>query len=452
MHLEMPAEAITEPRDRGRSRAEHPDGRGALRLPPQPVDDVPRPVGRGPLIDAPHHDPHDAPVRRIEQSLADGQLAADERLVVVAGGGPDRRVIWRARLHHHAAAERPAAAASCHLRDELTGSLRGAKVGEVQGRVGVDHADEHHGRKVEPLRDHLRADQDVDLAIAERIEGSLVAAPLPHRVGVHAGDRRLGERAADLLLEPLGAGAGMDEPRRAAVGAVGRQSRHETAAVADAAAARLVEGEGEVALQAPRGVAAGMALHVRRKAAPVEEQHHLPAAVESPANAGRQPRADGAARPTPSFSQVNGDHAGQLRTPHAVGQPAHPPLPRQAPRKGLQRGCRRTEHERHALLTGDPLRHVAGVIPRRSRLLERAFVFFVDHDQAQPRRRGEDRRARSDHDVHPTGRDLPPLAVPLGRREVTVEHRHRAEPGPEAVAGLRGEADLGHEHDRLPPE
>ncbi len=76
-------------------------------------------------------------------------------------------------------------------------------------------------------------------------------------------------------------------------------------------------------------------------------------------------------------------------------------------------------------------------------------MFLVDDDQTEPRRGGEDGAAGAHDHVHAAGRDLPPLSVPLGGREMTVKHGHGAEPGPKAVAGLRGEADLGHEHDRL---
>jgi hypothetical protein len=47
----------------------------------------------------------------------------------------------------------------------------------VQAGVGVHDAHEHHRGEVESLGDHLRADEDVDLAVAEGIEGAFVAAP-----------------------------------------------------------------------------------------------------------------------------------------------------------------------------------------------------------------------------------------------------------------------------------
>ena len=219
---------------------------------------------------AANDDPHDAAERRIEQRLADRQFAADKGLVVVRGGRADGGMVGRACLHHDATAKRPATAAARHLRDKLAGAFGGAEVGQMERRIGVDDADEHHARKVEALGDHLRADKDVDLAGTKGVERLLVAAPGSHRVGIHAGHAGAAESTADEFLQPLCAGAPLHEIGRAAFRAVGRQPSHEAAAVADAAIARLVEREGQVALRAAGGMAAGATLHMRGKAAAVE--------------------------------------------------------------------------------------------------------------------------------------------------------------------------------------
>ena len=75
----------------------------------------------------------------------------------------------------------------------------------MQRGVGVDHPDQRHVGEVEPLGDHLGAEQDPDLARLERGEHLLVAAVPAHRVRIHPPDRLIGERGADLALEPLGA-------------------------------------------------------------------------------------------------------------------------------------------------------------------------------------------------------------------------------------------------------
>ena len=50
------------------------------------------------------------------------------------------------------------------------------KSGRCSADVGVHDADERDGRQVEPLREHLRADEDVGLAREERREDPVVRA------------------------------------------------------------------------------------------------------------------------------------------------------------------------------------------------------------------------------------------------------------------------------------
>ena len=60
-------------------------------------------------------------------------------------------------------------------------------------------------------------------------------------------------------------------------------------------------------------------------------------------------------------------------------------------------------------------------------LLERRFVLFVDHDQAQVGRRGENRAAGADDHLHLALGDLLPVPMPLGVGQMAVQHRHAAE-------------------------
>ena len=89
------------------------------------------------------------------------------------------------------------------------------------------------------------------------------------------------------------------------------------------------------------------------------------------------------------------------------------------------------------------------MIARSRGLLERILMLLVDDDESEPRRRCEDGAACADDHADPARGDLPPLVVAFGGREVAVENGHAAEAGPEAVARLRRQTDLRHEHDRL---
>ena len=82
-------------------------------------------------------------------------------------------------------------------------------------------------------------------------------------------------------------------------------------------------------------------------------------------------------------------------------------------------------------------------------------MLLVDDDQAEVARRREHRRARAHADARLARAQPPPLVVALAVREPRVQHRDGvAEAGVEAGDGLRGQRDLGHEHDRRrgPPE
>ena len=79
----------------------------------------------------------------------------------------DRRTERRVGLHENFAGRFAAAGASGDLREQLERAFAGAEIGQVQREIGVDDSDERHIRKMQTFRDHLRADEDVDLAGAE---------------------------------------------------------------------------------------------------------------------------------------------------------------------------------------------------------------------------------------------------------------------------------------------
>ena len=115
----------------------------------------------------------------------------------------------------------------------------------------------------------------------------------------------------------------------------------------------------------------------------------------------------------------------------------------------FQRGRGRAQQHRHALELCPLDRHVAGVISRDGLLLERAFMFLVDHDQAQPPRRGEDRRSGADDDFDLACRDALPVPMPFDIAQMAVQHGHPGKPPAKPADRLRRQADLRHQHDRL---
>ena len=155
-------------------------------------------------------DPDERRERRIGERRAALQLAREERVGVMARRQRDRARAGRVRLHEHAPGPVRAAppGTAGELRDERERALLGAKVREAQRLVGVDHDAERDVREVMPLGDHLRADQHARRRRVKACEHrrARVAAG---GVGVEAQHRKANpaQRAGELVLEPLGAGA-----------------------------------------------------------------------------------------------------------------------------------------------------------------------------------------------------------------------------------------------------
>ena len=91
-------------------------------------------------------------------------------------------------------------------------ALARAKIRLMQRKVGVNDADERDVRKMQPLRDHLRADKDVGLARAKIAEHFPVIVLALHRVSVHAFDARVRKKLGECLFNFLRARAGKTNP------------------------------------------------------------------------------------------------------------------------------------------------------------------------------------------------------------------------------------------------
>ncbi len=105
--------------------------------------------------------------RRIAHLAAELQLALVERREVLPAGELNAVVIGIQRLHNRFARLLAASGAPGHLGQQLKRALGGAEIGDAESDVGRDHADQRHPRKVVAFRNHLGADQDVDVAVAE---------------------------------------------------------------------------------------------------------------------------------------------------------------------------------------------------------------------------------------------------------------------------------------------
>ena len=91
------------------------------------------------------------------------EIAGEIMMARKLNRGTERRV----SLHENFAVCLAAAGASGHLCEKLESAFAGAEIGEMQGEIGVDDSDKRHVREMQTFRDHLRADENVDLAGAK---------------------------------------------------------------------------------------------------------------------------------------------------------------------------------------------------------------------------------------------------------------------------------------------
>ena len=193
----------------------------------------------------------------------------------------------------------------------------------MEPRVRIHDPDDRHVRKVEPLRDHLGAEQDVDLALGHARQHPVMGPFGARRVEVHARDARFRESQAHEMLELLRPQTPHPLGFRAAGAARGGDRLFVSAVVAPQGRRRLVDGQRDRAAGTIAHIPAGGTLEIRREPAPIQEQDHLFFTLERPAD-GLVERL--APRHSPSFryagraAEIDDRHGRQWPRADAVGQ------------------------------------------------------------------------------------------------------------------------------------
>ena len=218
------------------------------------------------------------------------------------------------------AVRRVAPGAPRRLHQEREQAFRRAKVAAEERRVGIDRGDEADAAKVVALGDHLRADQDVDLARVDGAERRLERAFPARAVGVDARDPRFGKQRRELLLEALGAATDRRDVGVAALRAAARHRFGEAAVVAAQRPVLLVEDAPGAAMRAAAQPAAVAALEHRRVAAPIQEDEALHAAADALAQGREDLRRERRAPALPRRARPSALPAVAMSTSRTVGQ------------------------------------------------------------------------------------------------------------------------------------
>ena len=129
--------------------------------------------------------------------------------------------------------------------------------------------------------DHLRAQQNIDIAAMHGVEGLLRAALASRGVGVDPQYTRFGEQGLQIFFDTLSAATQWLQIDIAAGGAGHWHAQFKTAMMAAQTSLWLVQHHECRAAAAVADPAAGIAMHDRCIAAPVQEQQRLLAAREA---------------------------------------------------------------------------------------------------------------------------------------------------------------------------
>ena len=392
----------------------------------------------------------------IDKSLALSEFVGIEALVVVVEHEAQHGVLHVAGLHQHQAAFVGAPGTARHLLEHVEGTLRGAKVGKMQHRVGIEDAHHTHCLKVETLRHHLRAHEHIGAVMRKVVDDAVVTRLGASGVQIHARDFLAREIAVHLVLDALGTIAHHLDVRRFASRAQLRQRDGVAAIVAGEHVGVLVIGERHVAVLALGHPAALAAAHHRGITTAILEQDDLLVILQRMAAVTEQLTREHAVHLalSPGLGSIDEFHLGHGDVAIAGEQFHQPILSGHGAVIDLD-GWRGTPQQR---LGAVHLRqHDGGIatIVARSRvlLLVTAVVLLVDDDKAQLGKRQEHRTAHAHHHTRLAAAQQAAIdvhALVVAKSRVIDEHlvaKHRAQ----ALRELRGERNFGHQIEHLQP-
>ena len=361
--------------------------------------------------------------RRVEAVFAERDLLAVEILVPLRGGQLQDRVVWHRRLDQRAARQAGAPAAADDLRDKAEHAFIRAEALPEQQRVDAQDADEGDFFKVQPLGDHLRAQQDVVFLPAKLGQHRLVGVFLPRRVLVHAQNARLRQQLVQFLFHALGAEPAVAD-LAAARGAKLRQRAHRMpAVVAHQRLLRFVVDHRHAAVGAFEHLPAGRAHAHRVVAAPVQQQDALFPVLQVGFELLHHAGAD--------LPRVAGGKFGAHVDEIDTRQRAAAVAPGQRDELvfagfgrvvglGARRG--RGKHQQRVFHRRALFGNVVRVIARSGLALVGVFLFLIHNDEPQVLQRCKHSAARANDDVGVPLLDHAPLQQALGIIEGGMLH------------------------------
>jgi hypothetical protein len=305
------------------------------------------------------------------------------------------------------------------------------------------------------LGNHLGPDQDIDLLPHHALDQALVRPLAGGGVAIHSGNAGGGKQRRQLLFQPFGSRPlRLDGATPAGRTKLGRRLDI-VAIVAAQLAPPPVEGQGDGAVGTAKGRTAVGAEQKRGKAAAVEQQQRLFPAPEGLCESGSQRRREAIFPFRARLAQVDQFHRGEGSAGDPTGQRQVTQLAAAGPVIGghRRRGTPQQDDRPGHLPTQQG--KVAGMVAEALGLLVARLVFLVDDDDAGRRQRGEERGAGADDDGGLAAGDAAPGIVALAVGESGMQNGDLSpapgETGTKAAHQLRGQGDLGNQHEGCTP-
>src|SRR5450755_775788 len=116
-------------------------------------------------------------------------------VVVVARGRVDTEILRIEGLYNDAPGLGSASGTTRYLCQQRKGALGCREIGHIQGDISRYYSNQRDARQIQPLCDHLRAHQDIRLAIGKAIEELLVRVAVLRGIAVPAQQARMRKAA-----------------------------------------------------------------------------------------------------------------------------------------------------------------------------------------------------------------------------------------------------------------
>src|SRR6185437_6921812 len=137
---------------------------------------------------------------------AEAQLLVIEAGKIVQGGVLHGVVVGEEGLQNYFSRDLATPCATRNLRQQLEGAFRGAKVGKAERHIRANNSNQRDAVDVVALGDHLRADQEIEFAVAERMQGALEVRMAVDSIAIEARNSRLRKISVEQFFELLRSG------------------------------------------------------------------------------------------------------------------------------------------------------------------------------------------------------------------------------------------------------